>query len=204
MIDIWENIRQAAFSQGPIEWMAVFFSIIYVILAAKENVWCWLFGFVSVILYFYIFLQVRLFSDASLQLFYAGMSVYGWISWRRNTGDAEVKLNITTWPPHYHWFILAIGIVVSLLWGMFWSFFGAALPYIDAFTTIFAVITTFMVAQKILENWLYWIVIDIVCIAVYMNREMYLTAFLFFIYVIIAVIGWRTWLLDYRRGVDSE
>jgi nicotinamide mononucleotide transporter len=203
MPEIWENIRLAALKQGPLEWVAVLLSIIYVVLAARENKWCWWFGLVSVILYFFLFLRVRLYSDAILQVFYAAMSVYGWFSWNRSEDRLE-HIAITTWPAKNHLLAILSGFLFALLWGKIWSQFGAALPYIDAFTTVFAVITTFMVARKVLENWLYWIVIDLVATGVYINREMYLTAFLFLIYTFIALSGWLRWRKDYFKNSRSS
>jgi nicotinamide mononucleotide transporter len=200
MENVWNNIQKAAQAQGPIEWVAVVLSIIYVVLAARENRWCWWFGLVSVILYFFLFVRVRLYSDAILQIFYAVMSVYGWFNWSRKEDQIE-KIAITTWPWRNHLLSILGGIVAVFIWGRIWSEFGAALPYIDAFTTIFAVITTFMVARKLLENWLYWIVIDLVAMGVYINREMYLTALLFFIYTLIAISGWISWRKDFLRTI---
>jgi nicotinamide mononucleotide transporter len=89
--------------------------------------------------------------------------------------------------------IILLGGLFTFLMGNFWMQFGAALPFTDAFTTVFSIIATILVARKNLENWLYWIVIDIVATGVYINREMYPTALLFFLYTLIAVFGWINW-----------
>ena len=225
MMQIW---RTAA-ALGAVQWLAFGFSIIYVILAARENIWCWPFGLVSVVLAFIVYVgpEVRLYSDATLQVYYVGMSVYGWWAWSKrkrlslsennlrvpeNVLDDPVGINerqeslltngelpITTWSLPQHVMAIAGGSVLALLLGYFWTYMNAALPYIDAFTTAFSLIATYMVARKILENWLYWIVIDTVCIFVYWHRELYLFSLLFLIYCLIAVYGYFSW----RRQMAS-
>lgn len=190
LVRIWELIV----AQGILQWMAFFFSVLYVIFAAKEEKICWLFGIISVVLYFFIYVapEVRLYSDALLQVFYFGMSIYGWVNWNRMQESEEV-ISITRWNWKDHLVAILIGLAGLFLLGWFWSFMNAALPYVDAMTTSFSIIATYMVVKKILENWLYWIVIDAVCIVVYLHRELHLTAFLFLIYLIIAIYGYYRW-----------
>lgn len=201
---IFNQIFAAALGMGWLQWLATLFGIAYVVLAAKENVWCWPVGLVSVGLAFFVYINpnVKLYSDAILQVFYAGMSVYGWWTWTRNGTENEMESNpviISIWPWQKHLIALGSGIVLAGLLGLMWSQLGAALPYIDAMTSAFSVIATFMVTRKILENWLYWIVIDTVCIFVYIHRELYLFAILFLIYAIVAVIGYFSWRREYTE-----
>ena len=188
-----------------IERLAFVLSIIYVLLAARENIWCWLFGLLSVILYSWVFLKARLYSDASLQVYYVGMSIYGWWQWRQQAqssweSQAEAAAEgqaggagIRVWPLRRHLLFILLGFALTFPLGYFWTFFGASLPYFDAFTTSFAILTTFLVARKVLENWLYWIVIDLTCVGVYLYKDLQLTALLFLIYTIIAVFGFFQW-----------
>jgi nicotinamide mononucleotide transporter len=74
----------------------------------------------------------------------------------------------------------------------------AAFPYFDSFTTVAAIVTTYMVARKVLENWLYWFVIDSISVYLYLARGLTLTALLFVLYLVLIVIGWRRWWLDWR------
>ena len=196
-LSIVQEVWRTALGMGIAQWLAFVFSIVYVILAAKENIWCWPFGLISVILAFVVYIdpEVRLYSDATLQVYYMGMSIYGWIAWRkRDTPQTTATaLPIHTWGSTQHLLTFAVGSALALLLGYFWTWMNAALPYIDAFTTSFSIIATYMVARKILENWLYWIVIDTVCIFVYLHRGLYLFALLFLIYCIIAVYGYINW-----------
>ncbi|MCB0688947.1 MAG: nicotinamide mononucleotide transporter [Saprospiraceae bacterium] len=195
-----DQIFESIWSFGWVQWLAFLFNILYVILAARENIWCWLFGLLGVIFLFVIYLDARLFSDALLQVFYMIMSIYGWISWsKRNENSREIRF--ASFPSHVLY--IATGLAGTLLLGFIFSHFGAALPYVDAFTSSFAVVTTFLVARKIIENWLYWIVIDMVCVVVYVNRSLPLIAFLFFIYTVLAVYGWVQWRNKYGQELQA-
>jgi len=173
-----------------IEIIAVIFSILYVILAAKENIWCWLCASISVSLYIYICYIAKLYLETGLQGFYFIMAVYGYWQWNR----PKKRITINSWSLQRHLVISGIGIIASLLLGKFFEIYtDAALPIIDSLTTIFSLFATYMVTKKILENWIYWIIIDIVSVYLYFSRDLQLTAGLFVAYTIIAVFGYLSW-----------
>jgi len=206
---IFDQMLASVLGMGMLQWMATLFGIAYVILAAKESPWCWPIGLVSVVMAFFVYINpnVKLYSDAILQVFYAGMSVYGWWAWTRNGTENKVEDNPVTigmWPWQNHLIALGGGVVLAGLLGLMWSQLGAALPYIDAMTSAFSVIATFMVTRKILENWLYWIVIDTVCIFVYIHRELYLFAILFLVYAIVAAVGYYEWRRAYQDSLVHD
>lgn len=171
---------------------AVGLALVYVLLAVYQNRWCWVAAIVSATLYVFIFWQVQLYLEAALQCFYIGMAIYGWRVWRG--GQTAPEQTITTWPWRHHLMACGALLCVTLLLGtvmMRWS--DAAAPFIDAATTVSALLATWLVAQKILENWLYWIVIDMASIWLYLSRDLSLTAALFAGYVLLAAFGYRTW-----------
>lgn len=173
-----------------IEIIAVVFSILYVILATKENIWCWLCAAISVSLYIYICFSAKLYPETGLNGFYLIMAIYGYWQWNR----PKKEIAISTWPLQRHLLIFVAGIIASFLLGkLFEIYTNAALPIIDSFTTIFSLFATYMVTKKILENWIYWIVIDIVSVYLYFSRDLKLTAGLFAAYTIIAVFGYLSW-----------
>ena len=191
-----EELVAAIISYGWLQWLAFAFSVLYVIFAAKEKIICWLFGLIGVSLLFFIYVQARLYSDALLQLFYIVMSIYGWITW----SDVSKKaLKISTLSSKSHVWLIAIGVLGTLILGLFFSGLGAAVPYIDAFTSSFAVIATYLVAQKKLENWIYWIIIDAICVFVYYIRDLPLISLLFALYTILAFVGLKSWKGRYQR-----
>ena len=210
-ISVLNQILASALGMGWLQWLAFIFGIAYVILAAKENPWCWPVGLISVAIAFFVYAdpEVKLYSDALLQIFYAIMSIYGWWTWTSHSSNSaeepiespdEALLQIHMWPIKRHLILMIIGLVLAAIWGKICQFqFGAALPYIDAATTVFSLLATYMVTQKVLENWLYWIVIDVVCIFVYLHRELYLFSIMFLIYTIVAVVGYLNWRKEYQE-----
>lgn len=173
-----------------IEIIAVVFSILYVVLATRENIWCWFCAAISVSLYIYICFSVKLYLETGLNVFYLIMAIYGYWQWNR----PKKEISISTWSLQRHLLIFVVGIIASFFLGkLFEIFTDAALPILDSFTTIFSLFATYMVTKKILENWIYWIVIDIVSVYLYFSRDLQLTAGLFAAYTIIAVFGYLSW-----------
>lgn len=166
-------------------------ALAYLILAARENIWCWACAFVSTAIYIVLFFSVSLLSEFLLNIFYLVMAIYGWWQWRG--GGAGNNRKIQTWSPAKHLgVILATAAFVPLL-AFLTNAAGASYPLLDATTTCFAVVTTFMVTHKVLENWLYWLVIDALSIYLYLAKELYITAGLFALYLVICVLGYRRW-----------
>lgn len=184
---------EALLNISVLEWIAVIGGLGYVILAAREHIACWGFALIGTAASLVMLWDVDLLMDAALNGFYCLMAVYGYMQWRFG-GSAGNERQIRKWQPTTHcWVILSI-VSLSLLSGYCLdNYTDAAWPYLDSATTIAAVITTFMVAYKILENWLYWIVIDAVSVGIYIEREIYLYAGLFLLYTVIAVFGYVEW-----------
>jgi nicotinamide mononucleotide transporter len=131
--------------------------------------------------------------ESVLQLFYLAMAAYGWHQWRRG-GEGGSALAVSTWPWRAH--VIAVGAVLALVvisGELLTRYSDAALPFLDSLTTWGAVVATFMVTRKILENWIYWFVIDAVSIYLYLSRDLYFTAALFAGYLVMIVIGYRSW-----------
>ena len=191
MEDILQIITQLNFNWSIIESIAVFFSILYVVLAMKENIWCWGAAAISVILYIYICYSAQLYAETGLQFFYLLMAIYGYFQWNKN----DSNLKIQQWTTAKHLLILLLGALLTFLMGFYFSIYtNAAMPLVDSFTTVFSVFATFMVTKKVLGNWLYWIVIDAVSVYLYFSRGLQLTSLLFVAYTIIAVFGYLSWL----------
>jgi nicotinamide mononucleotide transporter len=175
------------------EVLAVMLAIAYLVLAIRQNIWCWAAAAVSTVLYLFIMYRASLYMESALQFFYLAMAAYGWRQWRHG-GEGGAELAVSTWPGRYH--LVAVGSVFLLVFvsgELLTRYSEAALPFLDSFTTWGAVIATYMVARKILENWLYWFVIDAVSIGLYLSRDLYFTAALFAGYLVMIVIGYRSW-----------
>jgi nicotinamide mononucleotide transporter len=170
-----------------LETVAVALSIAYLILAMKENSLCWYCAFVSTAIYVVIFGDVSLYMESALNGYYMAMAIYGWYQWQRGgSANQGVALSIGL--------ILLLTVISGYLLTVTTE---ARLPYIDSFTTWASVVTTVMVARKVLENWLYWIVINSVSIFLYIDRELYQTAAMFVVYLVLAIIGYFTWRKNY-------
>jgi nicotinamide mononucleotide transporter len=179
------------FNWSIIETIAVVLSVLYVVLAAKQNIWCWSAAAISVILYIYICFTAQLYPETGLQIFYLLMAIYGYFQWNEN----DRKLKITQWTIRKHILLITIGAIITFLMGFYFATFTSSkMPIVDSFTTVFSIIATYMVTKKVLSNWLYWIVIDAVSIYLYFSRDLHLTSLLFFVYTIIAVFWYFSWL----------
>lgn len=180
-------------TQRPWEFVAVLLSIAYVLLAAREHIACWACALGATAIYTGLFWKVSLPMESALNLYYLVMALYGWQQWHR--GSTSKPVQIHRWSARQHLVTLlviaALTACSALLLQRFWP--SAALPWLDSFTTWASVITTWMVARKVLENWLYWVVIDAASIYLYLDRGMHMTALLFVAYVGIAIAGWFIW-----------
>jgi len=183
---------------SPAESLAVVLAIAYLLLVIRQNIWCWICAGVSSAIYVWLFIVARLYMESLLYAFYVGMAVYGWITWKRGEQD-DTQLPISVWPLKIH--LVAAIVVLLLAAATGWylnNFTQAAYPYVDSMTTYAAIWATFLVARKVLENWWYWLIIDVVSIAIYWARGLELTALLFVAYVILIPIGLLQWLKAYR------
>ena len=192
ILSVWEGIKATSL----IEWIAVIAGITYVILAIKEYIICWLFAFIASALYVYLCYVGELYIESMLQLFYVAMAVVGWLNWKKTLLD---KTPIKKWRINQHVLNIAIsGAVAALLGFLFDTYTAQANPYVDAFTTCYSLSATFMVTKKVLGNWIYWIVIDLVSIYLYAQRDYHLTAVQYGLFTILALFGFIAWLKEYK------
>ena len=190
----------AFIQERPLEAASVLFSVLYLVLAIRENLWCWPAAFLSSVFLVVVAFDARLFAQVPLNAFYAAMAVYGWYQWRyagRTRGARELPIRV--WPLRVHALAIGGSVALSPLLGWLLSrYTGAALPYLDSFVAVASVVTTYMVARKILENWLYWVVVDSLSLYLFWQRELYLLAALFALYLVLVVIGFVRWRRDWR------
>lgn len=193
MLDLlitWENL-------------AVALAVAYLLLAMRESIWCWYAALASTAIYTVLFWNVSLLMESALNVFYMAMAVYGWWQWKYG-GRRHEGVPIHRWTGRRH--ALALAGIVAATAAVGWVMSGytsAAWPFLDSFTTVASIVTTFMVARKVLENWLYWIVIDAASIVLYVDRGLRSTALLFVAYVVLAVVGYFSWQSLYRRKLAA-
>lgn len=180
-------------NQYWMEALAVILAIIYLLLAVKQDIRCWYAAIFSSSLYFFIMYSAGLYMEAILQIFYIAMAFYGWSQWR-NTVEGNTELVVRTWKSSQHIKVISSVLIMTLISG--WAlkeYTNAALPFLDGLTTWGAIVATYMVAKRLLENWIYWFVIDSISIFLFVSRGLYLTSFLFFVYLIIIYFGYKSW-----------
>lgn len=192
MNSILTNIYNSILQTSIWEWLAVASSLLYVILITYKVLAAWIFAALSSVLYIYLCYSNRLYLESILQVFYFGMAIYGWFMW---TSDDDTKdVMVIQWPLKYHLYNILISGALMLLFGyIFDQYSNQANPYLDAFTTIFSLMATFMVAKKVLENWIYWIIIDAFSVYLFASRGLYMTSVLFILYTLIAMFGYFSW-----------
>ena len=187
-----------------VEAAAVVLAIAYLLLAAQENLWCWYCAFISSALYVWVFWSVNLYMEAVLNFYYVVMAVVGWWQWQRDTA-AQGSLVISTMTWQQHVMLISAMLILALLFGwIMGTYADAAWPFMDSFTTWASILTTILVVRKILENWLYWLLIDSISIWLYFDRGLYLTVLLFAVYLVIVVFGYINWRRDYLGSLSNR
>lgn len=183
-----------------LEAVAVLFAVLYLVLAIRENILCWLCAGISTAIYIYLFLNARLYMESALNVFYFAMAIYGWRVWYQGRSD-ERAMPVGVWVTSIHAKAIAAIMALSLVSGYLLSrYTDAAFPYVDSLTTWGAMWATFLVARKVLENWWYWLVIDIASILIYWSRDLQLTSLLFVAYVIMIPFGLIRWKRSWRES----
>lgn len=179
-----------------LELFAAVLGVIAVWLTVKQNPWCWPIGLVMVLLYSWIFFEVKLYSDMLLQLVYAVLQLYGWWQWTRpeRVTDARQVSHLATAPLLTG---LAFGLVTSLALGAAmanWT--DAAQPWLDAALTGFSLVAQVWMAQKRVQCWPLWAVLDVLFVGLFLYKGLYLTAALYALFTLIALRGWQQWRRD--------
>ncbi len=183
------------------EVFAALLGIAYVIFAAKESQWCWLFAFISTLIYTLLFWEGQLPMQALLNFYYMGMAVYGYLLWQKQ-GKTEDKKALAiskfTWLQQSAFLI--IGSLLTFVTASYLiSIDASQSPYLDAGVTVFSVLNTILMARKILQNWLYWIVIDAAAIQLYYQTGYYATIVMFSVYLVLAFLGYLNWMKRYYQ-----
>ena len=180
------------------EIVAALLAIAYLLLAMRQDARCWIAWIISSLMYLFVMYSAGLYMEAGLQIFYLLMGFYGLYQWQYKLANNET-LKIKVWPITTHMMCLTALFLLVITSGYILSNNSdAASPYIDAFTTWGAIIASYMVAKKILENWIYWFVIDFVSVFLFVSRELYPTALLFCLYLVLVIIGYRSWKNEWQ------
>jgi len=182
-----------------IELVATILAIAYVLLALKQSIWCWPAALLSTLLFTHVMWDSALLSDALLHLYYAGMALYGWWRWQQLKPQPGQAHTVFEWAWQRHLLLISLTAMGGLALGyLMANYTRADFAYLDAQTTAFSLVATWLVAKKLLSNWLYWVVIDAVSIFIYAQKHLYFLTALFMLYTIIAVVGYFAWRSHYQ------
>lgn len=174
--------------------------LVFLFLLIRERISCWAFGIVSAALSVVLLYRFQLYSESLLYLFYVAVGIYGWITWR-NAKRNDRNLPIQRWAHWKHLVALGIGILGAIGLGAFFQrYTDADRPWLDATTTSFSFVASFLEAHKVLGGWLYWTVINAVTVYLYLWKGLHIYAGLYVVYFAFSVAGWFIWKKSMQRA----
>lgn len=200
MHELTSDIAAQFSALAMLEVVAVIFAVLYLVLAIRQNIWCWFCAGISSAVFVHLYWSTNLYMESALNVYYFSMAIYGWYQWS-STDLESAGLPVSAWPLKTHLVAIAVILLLAAVSGsLLFAFTEAAFPYFDSATTFAAIWATYLVARKILENWWYWLVIDVVSIFMFWARGLELTAILFVLYVGLIPLGIINWTRSYQAG----
>ena len=184
------------FRSHYIEVTGVATSLVYLYFSVRQIIWLWPFGILSSALFIFIFFNSKFYADMGLQVYYLGVSMYGWMYWTRGGVDRDEKstLPVTRIDRRLVIILGVAGLVIMLgIVAVLKHLTDSDVPWGDGFTTAGSIVATWMLARKILEHWLVWVVVDSVAAGLYFYKGLYPSFLLYGIFTIIALIGFYKW-----------
>jgi len=177
-----------------IEIVGVILSLIYLYLSIGQKISLWIFGFLSSAFYIVVFFQTKFYADMSLQFYYLVISVYGWFNWKHGKPGNGSELPATKTSKRLILQLAIASVVIYLIYYLALAkFTDSTIPKADSLVGMLSVIGTWMLARKLIENWLVWIVADGIATGLFFYKGLYPTAVLFIIYTAMAVVGYIQW-----------
>jgi nicotinamide mononucleotide transporter len=193
VLSIFQTVYENLMASSWLEAIAVITGLLSVWYAKKENILVYPTGIISVLIYVYICLTVKLYADMGINAFYFVMSIYGWVKWTRHTGDHQHRP--IKWASKQEWAWSVAGLVVFffILVYILKNYTDSNVPVWDALTTAIFIIGMWLMALKKIENWLFWIAGDLISIPLYASKGLVLTSIQFTIFLILAIAGYLEW-----------
>lgn len=201
-MDLFQTAFQIfSYPVSILECISVSTGIVAVYLAAKEKIITWPLGLINIVTAFFIYYHVQLYSDMFLQCYFFGISIYGWYFWSREKKE-HIPLKWLTMYQRIYWILgillttVVLGKFISALHDLWPTIFllPAAYPYADTFVAIMSIVANTLLAKRIIENWILWLLVDVICIYLYIQKEILFISFEFFVFLLIAVYGLYEWI----------
>ena len=190
---------------APVTWLEILafaLAVAMVVCNIRVNVVGWPLAIASSLLYFLLFWRSRLYGDASLQLFFVAVAAWGWWQWLRGTDATGQPLRVRTLGVRGRWLALAALAIAWPATGLFLRrFTDTDVPWWDAFPTAASVLGQWLLGRKYVENWPVWIAVNVVAVALFAYKGLWLTVVLYALFVAMSFVGWKAWRLQLgRRG----
>ncbi|MEP2448945.1 MAG: nicotinamide riboside transporter PnuC [Balneola sp.] len=193
MQPIIDGIVNGIYQTSGLEWVAVICGVASVIYSMRENILVYPTGIISVLIYVYLAFEYKLYADMGVNGYYFVMSVYGWYYWTNTDGNKDqIPVTINSLRENFY----SVGILggsFGILVFVLINFTDSDVPFWDATTTSFAILGMWLMARKKLENWIAWIITDLISIPLYFHKGLVLTSFQFLIFTVLATMGYFAW-----------
>ena len=207
--------EEYTFFQIFLEAVAAFFGLMSVFFSVKRNIWVYPTGIISTTIYVYILFNFGLLGDMLINVYYSIMSIYGWISWNKNTENQIISVDFAKkrdWLVGLNLFVMSFVAVCGVYYfkpfiDNHFSMNGISFGFqqldwanwLDIFTTSLFLIGMWFMAKRKVENWLFWIVGDLICIPMMLYKGLGITSLQYLVFTIMAVMGYLEWLKQVRK-----
>jgi nicotinamide mononucleotide transporter len=190
------------FKLNGVELLGTITGLIYIYFSIRQEILLWFFGILNALLLIWVYFTAGIYAYMLLQFYYLFISIYGWIHWKRGGDDSGGgELPVTRVNGKLAFILFVTGLVLTFIIALVLALYtDSTIPRLDGFTTAFSIIATWMLARKILEHWLIWIVVDLLSCGIYVFKHLYLMTILFAVYTILAVFGYLSW----RKSIQTN
>ncbi len=179
---------------SPTEIAGFVLGLVMVVCSIRELHWSWPLAIISSLLYFFVFQNSLLYGQAALQLVFAVLALWGWWQWLRTGDDAQPALVIQRLSRR-GWAL--VGVASVLLWPalalLLQTFTDSDVAWWDALPTALSLVGQALLGRKYIENWLVWLVVNVISVALFAHKGLWLTCVLYVLFTLMSVWGWRAW-----------
>lgn len=197
-----------------LEYFGVLTGLLYLLLEIRQHRAMWVVGFLTSLVYVFVFFFSKIYADMGLNIYYVAISIYGFWQWSRQNkkrlaavipdqaprpNEKILYRNLTL--PLFTGILFAIAAIYALLYYLLHDFTDSPIPAGDAFTTAVGIVATWMLARRIIEHWIFWIIVNCVSVYLFYLRGLYPTMFLYICYALLAAVGLYTWK---KKGIKTN